>query len=346
MNNFIYQDLKTNDKNTELVECILQGNTNRTFIFTLFDRGKQALLTSGAKIDLIVLYNPRMEYGKLTYDGSYVLKNGDTGYDITTIEETVQGGKFSIVKAPFHEGFVAYAGKCELILRIEDSNAVAYTYSMKYTVNQNNAYYGNSLPNNLPNYQALMREIEALKLTKANKNLDNVTVQDFKAKATQAGIGTAETGLQIKTKLEALTGVDRLDYTKLKNTPPSASTPEQTARALENLSPTHKLDYNSGLRNKPTVLNVKETASALNGLTGDERLDYLSLKNAPSIIEFNRIVSELAELSEKVNQILDTTNYIDIKASAKTKGSKIELSYDTVAKKSVLRVGGHDEVLY
>lgn len=46
--NYIYVDLKTNVENCKLQEKILQGSTNRTFAFTLFDRGQQSLLGASA----------------------------------------------------------------------------------------------------------------------------------------------------------------------------------------------------------------------------------------------------------------------------------------------------------
>lgn len=36
--NYIYQDLRTNAPNCELPDSILQGTTERTFAFTLFDK--------------------------------------------------------------------------------------------------------------------------------------------------------------------------------------------------------------------------------------------------------------------------------------------------------------------
>lgn len=53
--NYIYQDLKTNVENCKLQDKLLQGSTNRTFAFTLFDRGVQSLLDSNAEVTVIVL---------------------------------------------------------------------------------------------------------------------------------------------------------------------------------------------------------------------------------------------------------------------------------------------------
>ncbi|MGL5714997.1 MAG: hypothetical protein ACRCX2_18420, partial [Paraclostridium sp.] len=71
--NYIYQDLKTNVENCKLQDKLLQGSTNRTFAFTLFDRGQQSLLGASAEITAIVLYDPRIIDGKLVTQGSFVL---------------------------------------------------------------------------------------------------------------------------------------------------------------------------------------------------------------------------------------------------------------------------------
>ncbi|MGL5190406.1 MAG: hypothetical protein ACRC7S_12250, partial [Cetobacterium sp.] len=197
--NYIYVDLKTNVENCKLQEKILQGSTNRTFAFTLFDRGKQSLLDSTAEISIITLYDPKIVDGKLSTKGSFVLDKNNANYDITIVEEMLGGQKFSIIHSPFHEEFVTFAGNCELIVRIVENGIETYTYSMMYVVDRNDGYFPQSIPDNLPNYKGILKSIEDLKNSKAEKDLSNVSDSDFKAKINKSGVGNIETASQIKT---------------------------------------------------------------------------------------------------------------------------------------------------
>lgn len=177
--------LNTDLKTCELEKNLLQGATNRAFIATLMNGEKRVLLESSSKVFVTVMYNPRMEYGKLVYDGSYVLNPDETNYDVTNTKETVGGVDFTVLTIPFWEGFVAYAGPCKLIINITDTvgsrEVDLYSYSMKFTVDLNEGYFPKSIPNNLPAYSHLEARIKQLETDtaatdqKATNNADAIT---------------------------------------------------------------------------------------------------------------------------------------------------------------------------
>ncbi|MGL5191855.1 MAG: hypothetical protein ACRC7S_19610 [Cetobacterium sp.] len=230
--NYIYQDLRTNAPNCELPDSILQGTTKRTFAFTLFDRDKQSLLEQNAEITAVVIYDPKYVNGQLVYKGSFVLDKNNANYNITTVKESIGGNDFTVVLVPFHEEFTTFAGNCEFILKIVESGIVSYSYQMQFTVDRNDGYFPQSIPNNLPSFQSLLQEITDLKSNKADKTLKNVSDQDFINKAQGAGIGNAETGKQIKQLLEAEN--PGLSYNSLSDKP--TIPPEGANKTLSNVN--------------------------------------------------------------------------------------------------------------
>ncbi|MGL5717813.1 MAG: hypothetical protein ACRCX2_32730, partial [Paraclostridium sp.] len=306
--NYIYQDLKTNVENCKLQEKILQGSTNRTFAFTLFDRAKQSLLDPTAEVSAIILYDPKIIDGKLFTQGSYVLDKNATGYDITIIEESLGGQKFSIVHVPFHEEFVTFAGNCELVLRILENGIETYTYSMQYVVDRNDGYFAQSLPNNLPTYKNLLKMVEDIKLAKAEKDLSNVSDSDFKAKVNKSGVGNIETASQIKSAIESAQDVDKLDYNKaLVNKP----TGNNYARAIESLSGSDKLSA-SAIRDLPSPNDI-----ALKDMSNVDK-DKLDLA---------------IESTDMGKQILDNVKEIQLRAS-KDLSDVTDADFETKAKAS------------
>lgn len=283
--NYIYQDLKTNVENCKLQDKLLQGSTNRTFAFTLFDRGVQSLLDSNAEVTAIVLYEPKFIDGVFSYKGSYVLDKNTQGYDIIIQQETLGGKQFSVVLIPFHEQFVSYAGNCEFILKVSENGIETYTYSMQFVVDRNNAYMPQSLPNNLPMYKDLMLDIENLKSTKANKDLSNISNVDFKNKAKASGSVGFQTGGEIKAELENLPVGSKLNYNNAldgKPTIPVIPTSTQIATGLNALSGDDRVDYKS-LKNQPNLPSTGDVVSDLESLTGDSRLDVNALKNVDNL---------------------------------------------------------------
>ncbi|MGL5715372.1 MAG: hypothetical protein ACRCX2_20305, partial [Paraclostridium sp.] len=270
MANYIFQDLKTNSSNCRLEEKLLQGTTNRVFAFTLFDRAKQALLSPTAEISVVILYDPRIVNGSLVYAGSYVMDKTNPDYNITT-RETQIDDKFTIIYVPFVEEYVTYAGNCELILQIKENGILTYTYGMHYTIDRNDAYFSKSIPNNLPTFTSLSKQVKLLFESKAEKNLSNVSDQDFKNKAVASGASKIYTGDDIVAML-------------------------QTQPALK------KLDYNTGLKNLPSIPvlpTAQQNAMGLNALTGDDRVDYNAIKNAPSIPSIPTVSDTIKEIEKQ-----------------------------------------------
>ncbi|MGL5713094.1 MAG: hypothetical protein ACRCX2_08750 [Paraclostridium sp.] len=289
MTNYIFQDLKTSAPNCKLEERLLQGTTNRTFAFTLFDRGKQSLLDPTAKITVIALYNPRVVNGVFMYDGSFALNPSDTGYNVT-VRETQIDEKFSIIYVPFRDEYVSYAGKCEFILKIEENGINTYTYSMEYNVDRNDAYFNKSIPNNLPSFSLLQKQIADMQLNKANKTLDNVDNAVFKAKAISSGIGKAETAAQIKAMMESAPDAEKFDYKK-------------------------------ALTGKPTGVDF---ARALEGVQASDKMSYTAIKDMPNpvtVLLTDMSNANTAKLNEAIEgtdsgkQIVDNTRAISDKAS-------------------------------
>ncbi|MGL5716933.1 MAG: hypothetical protein ACRCX2_28210, partial [Paraclostridium sp.] len=289
MANYIFQDLKTSAPNCKLEERLLQGTTNRTFAFTLFDRGKQSLLDPTAKITVIALYNPRVVNGVFMYDGSFALNPSDTGYNVT-VRETQIDEKFSIIYVPFRDEYVSYAGKCEFILKIEENGINTYTYSMEYNVDRNDAYFNKSIPNNLPSFSLLQKQIADMQLNKANKTLDNVDNAVFKAKAINSGIGKAETASQIKAMMESAPDAEKFDYKK-------------------------------ALTGKPTGVDF---ARALEGVQAPDKMSYTAIKDMPNpttVLLTDMSNANTAKLNEAIEgtdsgkQIVDNTRAISDKAS-------------------------------
>ncbi|MGL5716979.1 MAG: hypothetical protein ACRCX2_28445, partial [Paraclostridium sp.] len=282
MTNYIFQDLKTNVPNCKLEERVLQGTTNRTFAFTLFDRAKQALLSPTAEISVVVLYDPKVVNGSVTFAGSYVMDKNNPGYNITT-RETQIDEKFTIVYVPFVEEYVTYAGNCELILQIKEGDVLTYTYGMYYTVDKNDAYFKTSIPNNLPTFTTLAKKVQLISEEKAEKDLSNISNQDFKNKAVTSGASKIYTGDDIVTMLQTQPAIKKLDYnTGLKNTPsiPVIPTAQQNAMGLNALTGDDRVDYNA-IKNAPSIPSiptVSDTIKEIEKQTGDDRLDISTLK--------------------------------------------------------------------
>lgn len=172
----IYKDLMTNVQNHTLIKKLLQGSTQHTFNFVPFDQGNRLKLDPAAEVSVIALYDPKLDdYGRLQYAGSYLLEPTDPSYDITISTETADGADYSVVKVPFREQYVTFAGTCELILKITGPNAKdTYTYGMYYTVDRNDAYFKQSIPNNLPTYADIRKLLDDVKL-QSDTNKANIT---------------------------------------------------------------------------------------------------------------------------------------------------------------------------
>lgn len=150
--------------NAPYSESILQGSLDKIFEVTLMDDNVPEEVDSNAKVTVIVLYNPRIEYDKFVKDGSYVLKPDDTGYDVT-----ITTGKIQI---PLHEGMVTYAGKNQLVLLV-DNGFTSYSYQIDFMVDRNNAYTEQSLPDNLPSYTNLQKQVTDL-ITKTSNQENQI----------------------------------------------------------------------------------------------------------------------------------------------------------------------------
>lgn len=217
--NFIYQDLKTNAPNCRLDDRLLQGSTNRTFAFTLFDRGVQAVLEQTAEVTAIVNYEPQLIDGVPVNKGSFRLDKNTVGYDIVIDKQSINNKEFSIVIVPFHEEFVTYTGNCEFILEIKEGDIETYTYSMSYYVDLNTAHHPQSIPNNLPTFKELMDRIGQVELNKAEKDLSNIDNATFKQKAVDSGAAVFQTGDEIVTELNSRPVGKRVSYNSLDDTP-------------------------------------------------------------------------------------------------------------------------------
>ena len=216
--NYIRKNLRTDDENCVLSEKLLQGSTNRIFALTLYNRGKRVLLSPQAKISAIITYDPKIINGVKRFLKQFELKDGDPQYNITT-EIRNDGADYTEVIVPFVIPFVDFAGNSEFILKIEETNSFIYSYSMMYFVAGNTGYTRQSIIDNLPSFNAISQEITNIKTNKADTTLANVSNEDFKNKVRATGIGTIESGAEIKAELEKLPVGERLNYEKLDNKP-------------------------------------------------------------------------------------------------------------------------------
>lgn len=167
----IYQDLNTKIKSCELEQALLQGTTDETFGFTLIKNGNKILLNDTDKINAKILYNPREEFGKTVYDGSFYLQSTDSEYAIVVEKITTAKGEHSQINIPFLEGFVSFSGKNELILEVVRGEKTLYTFGLFYDVVLNDGYSPKSTPDNLPSYEKVKKEIEDVKTqSDTNKN--------------------------------------------------------------------------------------------------------------------------------------------------------------------------------
>ena len=188
--------LNTETQTCELKNNLKQGSTNREFKVTLMSGERKILLDDANKISVVVVYNPRMEYDKFVYDGSFVLESTTANYNITRSKETVDGEEFTLITIPFWENFVSYAGKCKLIINVIDDTGSTdielYTYSMPFTVDMTDAYIPKSIPNNLPAYTHLEARIKQLETDTAateQKATDNAAAITRKADDNLANVG-------------------------------------------------------------------------------------------------------------------------------------------------------------
>lgn len=190
--------LNTDKKNCLLNENILQGSTDRIFRFTFHDRGVPILFPDTVKIEVAVLYEPITVNKALTFKGSDVLKPTDANYDVTVKKITDDGNEYSIVEVPLRESFTTYWGNNAMVLKIQDGNVVTYSYRLDYVTDENIAYNPQSLPNNLPSYQGLMKQIQDL-ITKTDSQQSQITQN--KNDITNAN---TEIGKRVKTDLSNL----------------------------------------------------------------------------------------------------------------------------------------------
>ncbi|MES1919147.1 hypothetical protein MHBO_001011, partial [Bonamia ostreae] len=183
----ILKEILDTDLEKTLGKHILQGTTNTTFNFTLLKDGETLTLDGTEVISAVVIYNIRYEtqQGKRVRvdDGNYVLKTGDSKYNIT-----ISGNEIVL---PFAEEFTNAFGLCKLIIKIDNGNVI-YTYSMNYNVDENMAYSPISTPNNLPTYNDVKQQVDAL-------TADN---QQIKADLTQAETDIAENEQNLNDKAD------------------------------------------------------------------------------------------------------------------------------------------------
>lgn len=145
--------LDSSNANIELSHHLMQGSTDTEFIITLLKDGVEQTVDAGAKITMIIKYG--IASCGVAAKGSYVLAPDDADYNIT-----IATGKINI---PVTEMVTNASGTNQLILKIEDGS-IAYTYSMLYVVDVNQAYTAQATPDNLPTYKELKEEMDLIKV--------------------------------------------------------------------------------------------------------------------------------------------------------------------------------------
>lgn len=184
-------ELKVND-------VFVQGSTNRILEVTVIDRNNKLLISDQAKIKVYVIWNPKRDSNRrLINPQGYELNDTVSDYDITVVPMKTSGGEdYSIIRIPFRPEFVHSAGENIMILSIEnvnDEGTMAYTTSLVYNVQLNDAY-NIKLPSTLQTFDDLIKSLA----TKANKDFSNLTPDDIAKAKAKLGVGNAETGAQIK----------------------------------------------------------------------------------------------------------------------------------------------------
>ena len=204
--NKINMVLNTDNPNCKLEKNLLQGATDRVFRFTLHDRAVPVLLSDTAEIEVAILYKPEVKNGVSTSIGSYVLSPNDPDYDVVVKKVTDDGVEYSIVEVPLREMFVTYWGNSSLFLNITEGEVKTYTYELNFDTDLNKAYNPKSLPNNLPSYTVLMKQIQDLI---AKTDAQRIDIDKNKADIV---VANTDIGKRVKTDLSNLG-----DFTNIPN---------------------------------------------------------------------------------------------------------------------------------
>lgn len=195
--------LDTNSDNNELEQHIMQGSIDTTLLVALSQDGRAIVPAQAADVTVYTIYKDAG--GKQV--GSHITKKGDADYAVTV------DGSTGAVTIPLTEKMSMNAGVNTMYIKIDEPSPVvrSYTYALNYTVDDNPVYEEGNLPDELPTFTKVQTEIDALKTGKADKDLSNVSNQDFAAKARTAPVvmswngktGDVTSG-QIDTDTEAL----------------------------------------------------------------------------------------------------------------------------------------------
>ena len=133
------------------------------------------------------------------------------------------------------------------------------------------------------------------------------------------GVEIHETGQEIVSKLSALTGNDRLDYSALKNVPthPGQLTPLEIVAALAGLSGSERLSY-TALKDTPDALTSAEVVLLLTALTGGDRLPISAVDTTGITIQWSELsnvpvyatrwptLSEVGGLQQTISDLFET----------------------------------------
>lgn len=169
----VYLDIE--NKNNQLPIRLLQGNEDVNLLIQLTRCGVLETILDTAKVTLVCIYGLETHYDKVlqkeveTNKGNYVLAPTDAGYNITVSN--------NVITIPVTSMITNSEGKNQMILHIEDG-INAFTYNMVYYCDLNYAYQAKSTPDNLPSYEQLKTDIDALKADNTQTQNTLTTHQD------------------------------------------------------------------------------------------------------------------------------------------------------------------------
>lgn len=152
--------LDTSLKNNQLPFSINQGTTDTTLIITVSRLGQKLDVSDNAKLEITAIYS----CGR----GSYI-EDTDSTYHATTA--TISSG---VITLPLSEGITTASGSTQLIIKITDS-LQTYSTSLILEVLQNPAYSPQSIPDNLPTFNQVKKEVET---NKANIQTNTNSISD------------------------------------------------------------------------------------------------------------------------------------------------------------------------
>lgn len=305
--------LLTQSLNNQLYQTIVQGSEDTQISCTVQQDGKNIQIDTSAELELSILYN-----GGTTQTYHTASKDADFP---AVIEDD---GTITIA---FNEMMTTVFGVHKLFLKIKDTNT-SYALQLTYEVIKNEAYNPKSTPNNLPSYEAILKELP-LKLNKDYSNSDDVAL---KAKLLALGVSEDDTPAEIKAKLETLKADDRLDNKAIKNSLSTDLADVDLDKLDEKFLAT---DSGKILQQNSQAIGTKANADLSNVANDD--LDALLVQTDLG----KQIMSNTADLNNKLD-----TSMSNIQISPFSREIKLTNAYQDLAKRTGGRTAEEIKALF